>query len=304
MKRSKGVTLFEMLLVLGIMSAIIVMIVGFMTQKSQEMVRDRAALQMQQILNAGLTFYLNTNPPAWPANVAALQPTYIPATFNNKNPWGNAYNFGVTTAPTFQVSTVAGNASEATILAGRLPLASAVGTTVTAMVSIPGQNLNNARSVNFGSLYHSGSCVPAPVCPQNMTPSILVTPVQAYGVYDAPQNCANPNDPTTCDPQNLYPVTGYTAFAIAASAVPNNCDGGPGNPCLAAPPATWLPAAPAGSNGYYRVCLVVQTQKGQVVPTGANSIAWGVSMGSVMAITRCVPAGGDPASSGFTVWAP
>ena len=36
---------------------------------------------------------------------------------------------------------------------------------VTAQVTTPGQNLNNARSVNFVGIYHNGACVPVPNCP-------------------------------------------------------------------------------------------------------------------------------------------
>jgi general secretion pathway protein G len=314
-KHEKGFTLLEMMLVIAIMASVMVMIVGFVTQKTDEMRRDRVSLQVQQILNAGLSFYLNNN--RFPNNTADVGAAtselvaggYIPSGI--RNPWGQVFSTTKDdTRGTFSVTTNVVKNIEATVVAGRLPLASTSAATVTAMVSVPGQNLNNARAFNFGAIYHSGACVPVPTCPNGMTPDIMVVPAQAYGIYDGPVSCADPANFATCTgAANMYPISGYTARAILGN--PNTttlpgCTTGANQVCyqtrMWGPVDTPLPSS--GSGRYWRVCLSVLTEKGVVNPTGASAVAWGQGMGSVLALTRCVPAGESSNSSGFTVWAP
>src|SRR5580704_3955793 len=69
MKRQakKGFTLIEMLLVLVIVSSLIYMLFGYVQQKTMQMRIDRTSLQMQQILNAGLSYYVGNG--KWPVSV-------------------------------------------------------------------------------------------------------------------------------------------------------------------------------------------------------------------------------------------
>lgn len=336
-----GVTLLEMLLVLAVISTVLVMILGYVTQKSAELRRDRVTLQMQQLLNAAMAYYVNNS--SWPVQNGVC-PTATQSggssspmailRYNNyvlpslpapepKNPWGNV--FGMNCNPTtgqFYVYTNANNSTDAAIVAGRLPLGmtangggvtnnppyycsgSADCTYVVAAVTVPGQNLNNARSVNFAGVYSAGACVPAPVCPTGMKPQIFVTPTGVSGVYDPGST-------------NVYPISSFTAFARGdASNNPTSPTGVYDCKVVNAPsvracnswPGNGNPAAgsdPAGTT-YWRVCLAVVTEKGRVQflqgPYGENDFNATTKIrqsGSIMAITRCAPNNETPTGSPF-----
>ena len=309
LRKTNGVTLLEMLLVLTIIASITVMIVGYIQQKTDEFKRDKTAMQMQMILNAGMEYYLNSNlatppnnQPQWPTSIAEMQPNYLPTGTIN-SPWGQSYTVSVNAAGSlFQVTTTIPGATtgdtNAQIIAGRLPLATCTsvsgvagcpvaGTaTVTASVSIPGQNLNNARAVNFGSLYTVNGCVPKPSCPLKMTEEILVVPVSVNGTNDQTGQI-----PLPAASQNVYPISSFTANAIdlGKSSKGNDCAGNANVQC------SWggTGGGDPGAAGYWRVCLSVTTEKG-AVPISTV-------MGTVMAITRCVPVGEQP-GTGIGVW--
>ena len=317
-KTIKGFTLIEMLLVLVIISMIIYLSIGYMQQKTETMRIDRATIQMQQILNAGLAYYVANG--KWPANLDTdlrtgyyLPPTTVPLV----NPWpgGGAYIIGTQASsgspPLFYVwttvtaSSASGSAgAAANVIAGGLPLAyatsnsgspptpgGACGTAATcnvvAAVNIPGQNLNNARAVNFTGIYHHGACVPVPQCPvdssgQTMRPEIMVVPVSVSGVNDSGNT-------------NVYPITSFTGYALGNTpldATPLGCTG-----------STSTPLCTASNNGtvataYWRVCMKVITEKGDVQST--RSDLWGVDV-TLLAITRCA-VNNEPAGSNFSVY--
>jgi len=334
-----GVTLLEVLLVLAIASSLLVMLLNYTTQKSNEARRDKTVLQMQQILNAGMSFYVNNS--FWPingatitntqcgitwGNLTAMQPpnsSYLPSTLNN-NPYVNPYKIGCTTVSNgggFYVVTTADNTTDAEIIAGRLPMAYLTNSLanlppiacssppanncniVVANVNIPGQNLNNARSVNFAGVYYSGSCVPAPVCPPNMAANIMVMPAAISGV----------NDSVTCSGSTIntcwgtaYPVSSFIAYAVGNTngngkpvdpkSGPSGCQQPPvAVPCILNQQGQIIP-----SDGtlYWRVCLSVRTEKGVVVPNSPNMNLQGQMMGTLIAITRCVPNNGAESPSG------
>jgi prepilin-type N-terminal cleavage/methylation domain-containing protein len=312
----KGFTLLEMLLVMVIISVIILGIATYSEQKMAQLKQDRAVLQIQQILNAGLAFYLNNT--TWPTSIETdLQGNgtttggYLPGPSSSVtivNPWGSNYVIGhstSTSAPNalFAVCTTinagAATASIAKILAGRLPMAyvangnhsadcatsagipagstcAAAPCTVVAAVNVPGQNLNNARSVNFAGVYHHGACVAKPPCPALMAPQILVVPVSVSGMNYAVTD--------------LYPISSFTAY-IASGGTSSN----PG-PCN--PSETNTPACPSGGT-YWRVCLQIITQNGQVV----YNINTGAAAATILAITRCSPQGEstEPTVSGSSL---
>jgi len=150
--RMKGFTLVEMLLVLVIISAIIVMGIGYVKQKTLQMRIDRASLQIQQILNAGLSYYVAKG--EWPIPAGMAVDITATATVNINNLQANGflpsnvviaspftgqhyYMYTDLNGTLFTVYTSitavssAGAAAAANVVAGTLPLAS---TTATAPV--------------------------------------------------------------------------------------------------------------------------------------------------------------------------
>lgn len=327
-----GFTLIEMLLVLVIASMIIYLAIGYIQQKTLTTRIDITTLQMQQVLNAGLSYYIsNSN---WPASVTCLQGTgvgcsvqYLPS--NLVSPWGNNYLLVTpSTKPLLYVytqitsATASGSAAAvANTIAGKLPLAYTTSATpnpptagapctntsttcyVVASVNIPGQNLNNATAVNFAGLYSHGGCVPVPQCPvdangNTMTPEVVIVPVSVSGL----------NDPNSA---NVYPISSFTAYAKGPPAAnppgPPACDNGTQIACQPVnAPTTYTPT-------YWRACLQVVTEKGDVSQTntvangGTPSVGpppttfpWGGNV-TLMAITRCAVKN-EPSGSPLTVF--
>ncbi|MBV8801362.1 MAG: type II secretion system protein, partial [Gammaproteobacteria bacterium] len=102
-----GFTLLEMLLVMAIIAGIMLGIATYSQQRILQLREDRAVLQIQQILNAGLAYYLNNT--QWPDSISTnLQGTatsagYLPgpsSAVTISNPWGTSYIIGNTTMKT------------------------------------------------------------------------------------------------------------------------------------------------------------------------------------------------------------
>jgi prepilin-type N-terminal cleavage/methylation domain-containing protein len=298
----KGFTLLEMMLVMVIIAIVIVGMATYSQQRMLQLRQDRTVLQVQQILNAGLAYYLNNS--TWPTSMADLQGDgtaahpggYLPAGMTIVNPWGSSYFIGPnalsTSAPnavfsvctTLQRATVGTATSTITqILAGRLPMAYLVGgdhaaecgqelpaspcpdtesCTLVATVNVPGQNLNNARSVNFAGMYHNGGCVAEPQCPQGMTPQIMVSPVSVSGM--------------NASTSELYSISSFTAFVVGGGPTTN-----PGK----CPDDTAPLPCPTSTDNYWRVCLQIITEKGQV----SYNSSTGASAATLLAFTRCSP---------------
>lgn len=94
----KGFTLIEMLLVLVIASMILILSIGYFQQRTLASRIDLTAAQMQQVMNAGLSYYVASGTWACPTATAAspyscrvnkLNP-YIPLGTLQANPWGTA----------------------------------------------------------------------------------------------------------------------------------------------------------------------------------------------------------------------
>ena len=299
MRRHKlsGFTLIEMLLVLVIISTIIVLGVGYLQQRVVAEKIDRTGLHMQQILNAGLAYYVTNG--SWPPDLDTLRGTYLPPlTVNFTNGWGQPFavvstntNFYVYTAVI--ADTPATASAQAQILAGKVPLSyvtedisntppaqvNCTGTTcyTVASVNLPGENLNNANAVHFAGLYHHGGCIPRPTCPvATMIPQVMVVPVSVSGL----------NDPNTT---NTYPITSFTGYATGPLANPPACTGG-----------TAVACNPQNAQGelYWRACIQVITERGEI--TSSNTSSWGEYV-TLMAITRCAVSN-EPSGSPFTVF--
>lgn len=362
-RKSKGFTLLEMILVIAIMGMILVAMSKYAVIKVDQLKRDRMALQIQQIENAAMAYYVSTG--TWPGTTAGvacgtaatnlsssilISSNYLPASMI-KSPYGTSYKYSCPTlnssplaaylVSSGTVGAITGPAS-AQIIASMVPggyvsnypLASDPKNGVNSQVIVPGQNLNNARSVNFAGIYKSGACVPAPTCPLGMSPTILVTPAAVSGVNDAPVTCTSATDPSTCTNVVVNPVSSFTAFARGnSSALPDvdpnvlDCEVVNTPQTAKCSDATMTPPA-GGTNAYasvsatdpvgttyWRVCLSVITQKGRVIvkPTTTDATPvpipyafnQGRLMGSILAITRCAPTTGDsPSGSPISVWTP
>lgn len=328
---SKGFTLIEMLLVLVIMSGVIYIGAGYLQQRTLSLRIDRTSSQMQQILNAGMSYYIN-NDGNWPGSLDELQSKgYLPTSM--PSPWGGSYtvytnsnnsNFYVSVAmPTTTLTSV----SIAKTIAGTLPLAftdqsGSVTTSTTpcstgavcyviASVNIPGQSLGNAQQVNFAGLYHSGACVPAPGCPTGYTAQAFAVPVAVNGYFEKPADSSSPcnaSDKSGCI-MTYYPLSGYTAYTtsdtpvIYPSSKPLNC--GTGSVTTGNCYTDYNNTTEVDSGSYWRVCISVTTSSGQVTIPGSGSMdnPWGQLTGTVMVMTRCQPSG-ENVGSGFTVWEP
>lgn len=309
MKRflQKGFTLIEMLLVMVIASMILYMSLNYITQRTQSMSIDRTAAQMQQILNAGLSYYVKFG--TWPTTgpISTLQAAgYLPAGTFVSPIGGQPYTISSSQA-LFSVSVTLPASSNATavaqIIAGKLPLATVSGNTITASVNIPGQNLNNASAMNFAGVYHHGGCIPVPTCPvdkdgQTMQPQVFVVPVSISGVNDEGAS-------------NSYPLNSFTAYAKGGTDTsPAYCDGSDhtqtgsrdctigttGGGYGGDPVVNWS-NGPAVSK-YWRACAQIITQKGDVSSTRNDD--WG-NLVTLAAFTRCA-INNEPAGSNFNMY--
>lgn len=318
-KKQKGFTLIEMLLVLVIMSFILLALLGYTQQRTESMRRDRTALQIQQIENASMAYYIANG--RWPTDVAELQTAGFLPRGTIQSPYGGQpYILNGTTdtgnlavCTNIAMGTPALATATSQIISGRIPLGFISDTTVTgsgdclptmtestqctsnscavvSVVNIPGQNINNARSVNFAGVYRHGGCVPAPTCPgpttgpNAMTPDVVAIPLSVSGL----------NDPTGAI---VYPINSFTAYTkgpIGAS--PDACDSATGSPPSSLPDcSTSDPPSPSGN--YWRVCLQIITEKGDVSKTNQY---YGSNV-SILAITRCVPKD-EPSGSDYTTY--
>ncbi len=321
----KGFTLIEILMVLVVVSILVWSSVAYFQQRAQQMRVDRTTMDMQQILNAALSYYIANG--SWPPSpsldclqgVSPCSTKYLPS--NLKSAWDGSLYKTAANAQLFyvyvQVTTKGDHAQGiANTIAGSLPLSYTTysssapvnntvptsGTTcanqkscvVVGSVNIPGQNLNNARSVNFAGLYHHGGCIPVPQCPvdakgNTMTPQVMVVPVSVSGVNNTINN--------QNQQYQLYPITSFTAYATETSplsANPPPCKGGSGGVCT--------PLNGSASSAYWRACLQVVTERGDVATTntGTGASAWGQYV-TLLAITRCA-SNNEPAGSNFTVF--
>lgn len=311
-QRMLGVTLIEILLVLVIISTIIYLIVGYLQQRTLQMRTDRASLQMQQILNAGLAYYVANG--RWPGSIACLQQQsgctqrYLPN--NLTSPWGQPYTVGNNNSLFYvytpiTTGTAASAAAQAAMIAGKLPLSyttrslsgnppqqDACNSTTcypVGAVNVPAQNLNNATAVNFAGIYHHGGCVPVPNCPRDangnqLQAQIYVVPLSVSGV--------NGNNTTS------YPLISFTGYARGGnSSSPGNCDWNNTGTTYPYGPCGNLVNGVAGTN-YWRACLDVVTTQGRLSQSGNTN--WG-SVVSLGVFTRC---GGvnEQAGSNFNVW--
>lgn len=290
-QKEQGFTLLEMMLVLVVISSMVIMATNYGVRRTSQLLMDKMAMQMQQILNASLAYY--TAYGAWPITTcnSALPVTplvaagYLPVGFLN-DPYGSPYELklpcsaSLSTGSVLMVGGGTSSAVTARVIAGLLPMGSTAGAYVSSQITIPGQNLNNARSVNFAGVYKHGGCVPVPSCPTGMVPQIIPVPVSVNGV-----NYSNSDA--------VYPIASFSAYYMGGpvgSTAPDPCDTAAGSDttCDLASPS------PGAAPLYWRVCMRIITQVGDIsvtntgIGSGANGNAWG-KYATMMVMTRCMP---------------
>lgn len=325
-----GFTLIEILLVLVVISVVLYAAIGYFQQQSIQTRVDKTSLQMQQVLNAGLAYYVANG--KWPTSgdnsIDCLQGSgdkcevpYIVKPF--KNPWGNNYNIHANTKGCKDDSTCglfytytkieAGSRTTgiATMIAGKLPMAytseddgnppdkdkecdkNATKCFVVSAVNIPGQNLNNANAVNYAGLYHHGACIPVPICPVDANGKTMTPEVMVV-----PVSVSGINDPNNT---SVYPISSFTAYATSNNGTlddtPLSCNV-QGGPAPTPTSCTIGQGTEAPSKQYWRACLQIVTDRGDVSET--NNTQWGENV-TLMAITRCSIAN-EPSGSGFDVF--
>lgn len=310
----KGFTLIEMLLVLAIIAMLIYLGMGYYQQHLISSRIDKASLQMQQILNAGLAYYLANG--EWPSDLSALQnpsAPYLPSKIVSPVVSGQYYVFTNPKSPSLlsvslQIPAANNSNAVAQSISGKLPLSyttksdPTTGTPsqvnncdagkncyVVGQVNIPGQNLNNAMAVNFVGEYRNGGCVPVPNCPalspngQAMTPQVFVVPASVSG-FD--KNSTS----------KILPIESFTAYATGptktAGTNPPACQNGAADPCKAQ-------GDNATNLNYWRVCLQIYTTD----PSGPISTKtgdWGDNVW-LAAFSRCAIAN-EPSGSPSSVF--
>lgn len=319
--RQRGVTLLEILLVIVILSAMTFLAIGYLQSRTQQAQINRATLQLQFFINAATAYYVNNG--FWPgvpsssagytcmqgAGASPCNTKYYDSSI--RSPWGTTFStLWRSTSPNiffFILPVSAGSAttSVAKTIAAKLPMANTTADPVNltapcaanattcyvyVFATMPEQR-NNDGAVTFTSLYRNGACVPVPTCPLDkngnaMTPQILVAPASVTGTFDQNSN-------------NLYPISSFTAYATAQGTGSNTpaCNASGTNICYSdVSNGTTL------TGNFWRVCLQVQTSRGEV--------SWG-SMGSansgqnksILAIIRCVP-NNERVGSSFDVFVP
>ncbi|HTM63884.1 MAG TPA: type II secretion system protein [Gammaproteobacteria bacterium] len=308
----KGFTLVEMMLVAAIISGFIFLGISYTQQRTRALMIDRASAQMQQILNAGLSYYINNG--NWPADIATLKTgTYLPATV--VSPWGTSYsvsnNSTVFTVTLTLPSTLKGVSGIAQIVAGKLPFGVATTSspyTVTSSVNIPAQSLNNVGNLSYAGVYHNGGCVPVPQCPNtdatgsSVVPEIQVAPVSFSGFYDAGSTTGYPLTSITASTSGNYVDLSLGSGPAAcgnSTSTTTDCysDATVESPVVYSVPGPNRGSVKITTGKYWRVCLYVTTQ--------AGSVTWDSLTGqytAILAMTRCKSTN-ETSGSTMNVWA-
>lgn len=327
MRHDQGFSLLEMLLVVVIVTALIVMGINYTQQRMMTIRIDKTVQQMEQILNAALTYYVANG--KWPTSMACLYgeapdsdctstTKYLPYSTSAPmiGPWGagSVYSAGAPAdasgaKPIFYVMTTT-PVTYTPAIVGRLPLGFTAESSslssvpvvkectaspcyTTASVTIPGQNLNNASAVNFAGVYNHGSCVPAPNCPSGMTPQIMVVPASVSGFA---KDSAQAFD--TSGAPNVYPISSFTAYAKGGgggtsptTADPDECDTDYTRTC----------SGVVGQK-FWRVCIKIMIESGKSnlgnYYSSSKPLANAISL---MAFTRCAITG-EESGTPYTVF--
>ena len=178
-KQQAGVTLVEVLLVMVILSSFIFMGVNYMTQKTTNERIERTALQMQQIMNAAMAYYVANG--AWPiptggeedtelnadnftesitSDIYNFRTNYLPSPSFNQTPWFSKYKVYVDAESrnfyvylTVTTKDAATSSAYAKIVAGKLPSGYAAEST-----NIPPLSTDVCPTTATGETPTAGAC--------------------------------------------------------------------------------------------------------------------------------------------------
>ena len=225
-KNLPGFTLIELLFIVIIVGIIMALIISAYQQRLYSTKIDRTTLQIQQLLQAGNAFYNDhgCSPSASGCNFDFIN-TYVPVG-NMSNPWGNPYNYQVSSDGEFQISTVVA-APFANRIASQLPNTTlnpspcnSGNCTITA--GILSQNtLPTVLIQGMGIYTLSNSSLPVPLptftCPDNSWSggvAAIVSTITAIGTDWKDQVCTNLSNlpPSYLNPNVFCPVSGSNIY--------------------------------------------------------------------------------------------
>lgn len=260
--KQRGFTLLELLLVISLIAVMTMVGMSAYQLQMRNFNIDKTSLQMQQWLQAGMSYYVDCN--AWPANTALLmgqQPLpstcgakagqliqYLPAGSDTDGPW-NSNKYVVVTAPSseyFEIQTTLKNLGSRknaeTIgqsIAARLPNAQAnyaqlsQEENIVAQVNIPGQALDSSNLIIEGIYYLTTTnatpikTVPIPQnCPVGLVPSVYASlgGLEPPVAPDSGSNVLFSNAAVSCSVSGSnYNVT-YSAVGGSENWVSNNAN--------------------------------------------------------------------------------
>lgn len=221
MKKTKGFTLIEILLVIAIATILLLAIVKTMQERAHELLIQKASQQMQALLQASLDFYVKNN--QWPGTVTFGQAGsdlqnagFIPNVTGPGNPligpWGGGFvlcpaargNAGCTNPPPSPAEDVVFRVS-LNMPSGLTPvLAQAMASQISSLLP-NGYVTNGANCPETGGGAVSAVCAVAQIdIPgEQLDKSSYVK--YTYLVTGNPDNCNNTYDPTR--PSNWPPAT-------------------------------------------------------------------------------------------------
>jgi general secretion pathway protein G len=185
-KKSMGFTLIELLFIIVIIGIVVALTLSAYQQRTTNLKVEQTALQMQQVLQSGISYY-NDNY-VWPSSSnppPVFIQSYLPIS-GTTNPWGQAYQYQGSTTQTNQFQVYSGSLPSAQIasrISSLLPNAGidpANSTQVIAVVAAAQRSTFDIRMVGVTPAVSDGQTAATfdMQCPTGFTPTIVTAPTQ------------------------------------------------------------------------------------------------------------------------------
>jgi prepilin-type N-terminal cleavage/methylation domain-containing protein len=304
-----GFTLLEMMLVIVVMSAIMMMLIKGVQRRALDAKINKTALQMQQILSAGLAYYNNNG--SWPAETdmsildlddgdplyGYITPNSTDASNPFVNPWGNPYyiqsdqSFSTTNEDTaeklFAVSSEVGatNASiVAAQIAGILPMGGVSGSNDYSYVMPASTGLEDGVKYSFAM-----AAVNIPGLSMNNARGLNFANIYGNGacvpqpscpvnmeaqIFTAAAGFAGLLDESSTS--EVYPIEAMYTWAVDGSKSSASC------------------SDTSCSSDQWQVCMAVYSEESSSAVSDENDYN-----ARILAMTRCAPSDEDVGDSGF-----